>query len=372
MEGMQLNIWAVLVIVGAAQGFFLSFVFLQKRNQSHRFFALLLLVVSLHLIEYSLAISGLSLRWPHLVASTYPLIFTMGPLYYLYVRSMLEPVKFDLRGSLHFLPALLVLLFFLPFYLQSADQKLDFILSLESNGTIDVPVEQLVFMWSHVIQTLIYVLIARKWMIMVQTKIRTQTSGSEHLKFKWLRSFNTAFAIYLILYFLSIFIVLASSSYRVEVDYLVVLLMAVMIYAIAYATLRQPAILEVRNNVERRSMTVSEERSGEISKMLSRHLREDKPYLKEDLKLADVAESIGIAPYQISEVISTQMKTNFYDLVNSYRVEEAQRLLIDPANDDLKILAVAFDSGFGNKATFNRAFKKHTGRTPSQVREQRQ
>jgi YesN/AraC family two-component response regulator len=89
-----------------------------------------------------------------------------------------------------------------------------------------------------------------------------------------------------------------------------------------------------------------------------------KPFLKNDLRLSDLADSIGVSSHELSQHINREFKMNFYDFINGYRVEEAKKLLRqNPANP--KMLAVAFDVGFNSKATFNRVFKKLTGQTPS-------
>ncbi|MFK7783035.1 helix-turn-helix domain-containing protein, partial [Psychroserpens sp.] len=59
---------------------------------------------------------------------------------------------------------------------------------------------------------------------------------------------------------------------------------------------------------------------------------------------------------------------NFSDFVNSYRIEELKQLINDPKNDNLTLLALAFDVGFNSKASFNRAVKKLTGKPPSDLK----
>ncbi|MCA6447833.1 MAG: AraC family transcriptional regulator, partial [Chitinophagaceae bacterium] len=56
---------------------------------------------------------------------------------------------------------------------------------------------------------------------------------------------------------------------------------------------------------------------------------------------------------------------NFNDFINRYRVEEVKKQLQNPKNASLTIMSLAYDAGFNSKATFNRAFKKHTGENPS-------
>ena len=56
---------------------------------------------------------------------------------------------------------------------------------------------------------------------------------------------------------------------------------------------------------------------------------------------------------------------SFFDFINSYRVEEVKKQLADTAMANRNILGIALDCGFNSKATFNTAFKKFTGMTPS-------
>jgi YesN/AraC family two-component response regulator len=58
---------------------------------------------------------------------------------------------------------------------------------------------------------------------------------------------------------------------------------------------------------------------------------------------------------------------SFTDFINSYRVEAAKCALLSQENR--KIIHVAYDTGFNNKVSFNNAFKKFTGLSPSQFRD---
>jgi AraC-like DNA-binding protein len=77
---------------------------------------------------------------------------------------------------------------------------------------------------------------------------------------------------------------------------------------------------------------------------------------------------MSISAHNLSEVINTQAGKNFYDFVNGYRVEAVMRRLRDPRYAHLTILALAEESGFNSKSTFNACFRRHTGLTPSQYR----
>ena len=65
-------------------------------------------------------------------------------------------------------------------------------------------------------------------------------------------------------------------------------------------------------------------------------------------------------------MINEHMGKNFYTLVNDYRIEEVKRRLQDPEYSNLTILAIAYDSGFNSKSSFNTIFKEKTGMPPSE------
>ncbi|MFC4632996.1 helix-turn-helix domain-containing protein [Dokdonia ponticola] len=98
-------------------------------------------------------------------------------------------------------------------------------------------------------------------------------------------------------------------------------------------------------------------------------MKEEKPYLDPDLRLAELASKLGISTSHFSEVLHYCFKENFYNFINFYRVLEAQELMKKPLYKEAKIIAIAFDAGFKSKTTFNRVFKNFTGQTPSEYRE---
>jgi AraC-like DNA-binding protein len=62
------------------------------------------------------------------------------------------------------------------------------------------------------------------------------------------------------------------------------------------------------------------------------------------------------------------MGQNFYDFINRHRIDEASRLLTNPADEKITILEVLYEVGFNSKSSFNTLFKKYTGLTPTEFR----
>lgn len=103
---------------------------------------------------------------------------------------------------------------------------------------------------------------------------------------------------------------------------------------------------------------------------LETHMKTERPFLEADLTLFKLATRVGMPANQLSQVINAQGEKNFFDYVNGYRVEEVKRRIENKDYLQQTLLTIAFDSGFNSKASFNRAFKKMTGQTPSQYKKQ--
>jgi len=100
---------------------------------------------------------------------------------------------------------------------------------------------------------------------------------------------------------------------------------------------------------------------------LKQAMVKDKLYLNPNLSLSQLAYHINIPPYYLSMIFKF-LNTNFYDYINSYRVKEVIEKLSDEKNDKYNIVALAFESGFNSKASFQRIFKNHTGMTPTEYK----
>ena len=92
----------------------------------------------------------------------------------------------------------------------------------------------------------------------------------------------------------------------------------------------------------------------------------EKPYLNRELSIYDLSDQLKISRHMLSEVINEHMGMNFYTMVNEYRINEVKERLKSKEYKHLTILAIAYDSGFNSKSSFNTIFKEKTGQTPSE------
>ncbi len=111
------------------------------------------------------------------------------------------------------------------------------------------------------------------------------------------------------------------------------------------------------------------DRKAALRDRLLNAMGSQRAYSREGLTLAQLAEQLEATPVQLREVINQNLGyRNFNDFLHHYRVDEAgQRLLAQ----DLPILSIALDVGYGSIGPFNRAFKHIKGVTPSEFRAQK-
>ncbi|MCC7051766.1 MAG: AraC family transcriptional regulator [Gemmatimonadaceae bacterium] len=80
-----------------------------------------------------------------------------------------------------------------------------------------------------------------------------------------------------------------------------------------------------------------------------------------------LAELLQVSTRSLSRTLNEGLGESFNDFINRIRVEEAVAILARPGAPD--VLRVAFDVGFASKASFNRAFRRHAGATPTAIRD---
>ncbi|MCB0637235.1 MAG: tetratricopeptide repeat protein [Lewinella sp.] len=97
---------------------------------------------------------------------------------------------------------------------------------------------------------------------------------------------------------------------------------------------------------------------------LDRHMSQDRPYLDPALSLRQLAEELDLHPNKLSWLLNEQVGQNFNEYVNGYRLATFKLIALEPANQHLTLLGLAYESGFNSKSVFNDFFKKREGLTP--------
>lgn len=134
-----------------------------------------------------------------------------------------------------------------------------------------------------------------------------------------------------------------------------------------YVLLRELSVPEPSTGDQYAKSPLGDAIRARIRRKLEARLVDDAIYKRSDLSLRALSEILNENPHYVSQIISQELNTTFYELVNRHRVEAAKRLLRE--RPDESVLSIAMDVGFNSKSAFHAAFRRCTGGTPSDFRE---
>lgn len=114
--------------------------------------------------------------------------------------------------------------------------------------------------------------------------------------------------------------------------------------------------------------TDPEESDKLIMERIEKAMSEEKIYRSTDLTRDTLAETLRFNSYYVSQALNRCTGKNFNTYINEYRVKEAIRIMSEADSDNLTIDGIAFESGFNDRTSFYRSFKKITGLSPGEFR----
>lgn len=361
----KFDFWFVIYFYIALVGIFIS-IMLNFRKESDRiaslFISLFILFSSLFVIHISLFISNIQYLYPHTLFFTITFNFLYGPLLYLYFKRITEKHELNSFDLLHFLPAILFLIYFLKYYFLTADHKLHILLNPKES--YDYMIYVLVVL--KVVSLLVYAILIYK----IYKKAARRNLGVEKFIVSWQRNLVILNFVYVLSHVLYLTLVLEFLPLN-SLIHPQVLSMALLILYIGTSAYLQPQIFN-RKFIFNESIAkyqksgLTENYSMELKEQLLKLFYQDKIFKENDISLDLLSERLGTTRHGTSQVINEHFNMNFFNLINKFRILEAQEIFKNDFNTSLNIIDVAYDVGFNNKVTFNKAFKEYTNLTPSE------
>ncbi|MEZ4810668.1 MAG: helix-turn-helix domain-containing protein [Allomuricauda sp.] len=361
--------WELLFLFLGFQAILLSLLFYFKRAISfvygNRLFAVFLFLCG-WLVVYNVLFWSKKLAqlpFVHINHSYVIPLSLIGPLFFLYIRNIVHGTKISLRKDfIHFIPTLTIMIVYGPYFLLSAGEKL--------NSFNDGPLAS--FHPSGLYEVAFVVLMAI-YGIYIVVKYFNFFANDGDLQF-WVKAITFSY-LGCVLSYISYYSLYYLGILTLEQDYYITLLLCISVMIAAYFAFNYPDIFqgksigEVVPFMKYKKTGLSKKYSKELKESLLDHMIKEKPFLNRELRLDDLANSLGIARHHASQIINEHFDANFFDFINLYRVEEAIKLL-EEKKDLVNLAEIGFLSGFNNTVSFNKAFKKSTGVTPSKFRKE--
>ncbi|MDR6458780.1 AraC-like DNA-binding protein [Chryseobacterium vietnamense] len=305
------------------------------------------------------------------------LVFLQIPVFYLYVLSVCYS-DFELKSQylLHALPFLIANLTLLPrFYGVDMASKIHFIENRQNMVELK---------FNHVllhVQMVIYFVAVFRVLRKSKTLYLENYAGKNISSYHWLFQFTVVLCIVYAIALLKNILKFSEYVYISEGIKAALLLLSLFIICwYLFKALNHPELFRnVDSKLKLVSEMVSEEKNNEEPVTNDREYNEDllrlkkymvekKPFLNSSLTIQEVSGEIGIPVRELSLLINHQLGQHFYDFVNTYRIENAMNMLKDETKSKVTILEILYEVGFNSKSSFNTAFKKHTGTTPTLYR----
>lgn len=294
--------------------------------------------------------------------------FAVGPLLYLYVRSIIDKkYKFTLKDLLHFIPFFVIHFNEFPeYFLTNFESYTNYLQGVSSLQNVTIR-----FMVWH-FQPLVYAALLIRLLQHHAGSIKERYPSDGKVNYYWMR--NVFYAYGVVWLGKAVVELFMPYEWYIEQAYYIpvsILLTAFHIYIITYLGLNRTEYgREAADNSERyKGSQLSEEKSKAYLQQLLRNMEEEKSFTDPKLTLPSLAGRLSINSRYLSQVINENLGQNFYDFINGYRIDEAKKQLTDPGKKNYTIEAIAFEVGFNSKAAFYSTFKKQTHMTPSQFRE---
>lgn len=392
------NRYSALLLIFFLHGLVYAILLLRKGiandRASDKWLALFLFLCILYIAPWMLGFAGwydgYNCFWCRNFLFYMPLQHTllMGPVIYFYLRALFQPgLPLRRKDLWHFLPAALYLLWCAIVFVTDRIVLKRYYLM---DGVADPDFDSW-YTGAGLISLLFYLVLSIRFYRRYKQYVEQQFSFADALLFRWVRNFLVAFLIY----FIANLAVHLLGLFGIDLGYTdtwwYYLFFAVLLYYIAingYANAVETRVLfgleqlspkqtlflepplvpkEEQAQDEDRQAKPIEPQLPELATWKTKVLqavKEERLYADPELSLLQLATHLQTNTTTLSKVVNAGFGMNFNDFINYHRVEEVKEKLSAGRANEVTIMSLAYDAGFNSKATFNRAFKKVTGKNP--------
>ena len=348
---------------------------IREEKLSDILLGLIMFFMSMLIQDYTFGFAGINFLWEQLDGwpRHFPWLFPASVYFYFLALTNIN-FRFNKSHLVHIIPYILYLLFSLILFVNGLTPM---------NGLFKTTWGLIWDVFFNIISyggLIFYFVKSLKIFKTYKIWTENQFSNTYDIELKWLRNFLVIFLIGNILHLInSVIDYLYDLPFEQDYYWQLFTVATIVYVGISGITQKQNHHMNFGSHDDQTDQVASEEgnhknedktiSSDEVffKEKLEIFMDTKKPYLNPDLTLRDLAGSMNTNTGFLSSVINNSFKKNFNDYINEYRVKEFENAIKLKENQHLTLIALAYDSGFNSKATFNRAVKKFTGKMPSEL-----
>lgn len=371
---MVFELSSILSLIVIFQLLFISgFLLSSKRGKrlSNVLLGVFFILIAINLLDLFLSIHGLYTYYARVALVDDGFFLAFGPLIFLYTKSVIyRNFVFRKRALLHFIPFFIfTFLLVLLQNLSPPEPRVQILTDIQS-GNMPVGI-QFVSLAMH-FHILVYSYFAYREVIKFRNVIRQRFSTIDKINLDWLNFMIKMLTIIILVALVNNFI--PFTFLKDYVGFSLIILILFILYFISrviFTALKQPALfsgIELEQEIKYAGSSLTDSERLDYEKVLSRFMEKEKLYQQSDLTIDQLATTVEINPKILSQVINQSFNKSYFDFINGYRIQEAQRIMANSDDDRLTIQEVLYQSGFNSKSSFNTFFKKETGLTPSEFK----
>ena len=330
-----------------------------------RFFLLFLFCLAFFNFTYALLILKINiLGFPNVPI---PYKYLIGVGFFFYIKSNITKqgkVLYSRREYFLFVPAIIYGILRLYWYILFIS-RLNSSIIFEVYKTRFFTYNEFVYLTFN----LCLALFALKWLNQYNNKV--STSGKKPQNWLWLKRFSIVFLCFTLGNLAhQTFTILFGQEDNALVYSMVLLVNSVFIYWIGFIGFSKSSLLFKAFKLKDDNTTALNEKSEVIKAKLQQAIEVEEVFTNPNLKIEQLAIQLEVSSKELSRFINETYQKNFSEYINHHRIEKVKKLLASPDDEKYTLVFIAEKSGFSSKSSFNATFKKITGCTPRQYRQQ--
>lgn len=363
-----------LLVIGVFEAFVLAILLFLKKDRNladvilSGYFLIFGVNILLSYIEYYNITYNYPL--PFFINTTAPFVLLHGPLLLMYIQAQ-TTLNFKIKTihALHLIPFLSMLIdHSFHFYFIPAQDRIEIAKSEVFTEYFTYPVFVLLIAFSPLVYFQIGIFKLKRYNLDIKNKL----SRIDVFDFRWLKR---------VLIFATIIYCCINIVFVIDLIYPVGSFRSLQFFAFLFASVfililglfghKQHSLFDTPLlNVPEAIPHISSANSNTdlFLNKLKDYMLAEKPYLNSELTIFKLSRELLVSQEYLSGILNNCLHMNFYDFINSYRIEEFKERLNRKEYQNLTLISLALDCGFNSKATFNRVFKNLTGITPSQYK----